>query len=211
MVDLDVLRRSPLDGVSAEIRNGTVVGTGSVSLLEQPFRTMVSLRVDPRSEAARTIEKVLGTGLPRACGDVTNADAHDVLWMGPDEWLVVTRVAEDILVDRLSAALVDLRATGVDAHAAVVDVSANRTVLELSGPTARAVLEKGCPADLHPRAFEDGTAIATTLARVPLLLWKVDNHLFRLLPRASFSPYVVDWLLDAMEEFETDGQVGRGA
>jgi sarcosine oxidase subunit gamma len=211
MADLKVLRRSPLDGLSAEIRNGAVAGDRSARLLEWPFLTMVSLRVDPGSEAAREIEQVLGTSLPRACGEVTSQGAHDVLWLGPDEWLVVSQMSADFLVNRLSDVLAGLRAAGVDTHAAVVDVSANRTVLEISGPGARAVLEKGCPADLHPRAFDDGTAIATTLARIPVLLWKVDTHMFRLLPRASFARYVARWLLDAMQEFAPDRQVGRGA
>lgn len=210
MADLEVLRSSPLDGLSEEIRDGSVAG-GTTRLVERPFQTMVSLRVDPGSEAAREVEHVLGARLPRACGEVASPEEHDVLWLGPDEWLVVSRTSADTLVGRLSDVLEGLRGTGVDAHAAVVDVSANRTVLELSGPAARAVLEKGCPADLHPRAFDDGTAIATTLARVPVLLWKVDNHVFRLLPRASFATYVARWLLDAMQEFGTDRQVGRDA
>ncbi|TDC85792.1 sarcosine oxidase subunit gamma [Micromonospora sp. KC606] len=210
MADLTGLRRSPLDGLSADIRNGAA-GEQSVRLLERPWLTMVSLRVDPRSEAARRIEQVLGTRLPRACGEVTSQDAHDVLWLGPDEWLVVSQMGADVLVKGVSDALAELRDTGAAAHAAVVDVSANRTVLEISGPSARGVLEKGCPADLHPRAFDDGTAIATTLARIPLLLWKVDPNLFRLLPRGSFAPYVARWLLDAMQEFTPDRPALRGA
>ena len=84
---------------------------------------------------------------------------------------------------------------------AVVDLSANRTTLELSGPSARSVLEKGCHYDLHPRSFPPGTAVSTELGPVPVLLWKTDEHTFRILPRASFADYVVHWLLDAMTEF----------
>ena len=54
-------------------------------------------------------------------------------------------------------------AAGLDGDpGSVVDVSANRTTLELSGPPAREVLEKGCPLDLHPRAFGPGRAVSTT-------------------------------------------------
>ena len=94
-----------------------------------------------------------------------------------------------------------LRAATGDRHAAIVDVSANRTVLEVAGARAREVLEKGCPVDLHPRVLADDTAVTTTLARIPVLLWKVDRTTFRVLPRASFAPYVARWLLDAMQEF----------
>lgn len=173
MADLTLLQRSPL---------------------ETPFLTMVSIRVDPDSDGGRGIEDVLGTALPRTCGVVTRNGAHSVLWLGPDEWLVVSESGTGSLAGELRAA-----ATG--SVSAVVDVSANRVLLELSGTTARDVLEKGCPIDLHPRVLADDTAVLTTLARVPVLLWKVDETLFRVLPRSSFAPYIGRWLLDAMEEF----------
>lgn len=120
-----------------------------------------------------------------------------MLWLGPDEWLVVSGEAAEGLVARLVAS--------VDGgHAAVVDVSANRTVVELQGRAARAVLEKGCPLDLHRRAFGPGKAASTTLARVPLILWQAGPETYRLLPRASFAVYVARWLVDAAQEFASD-------
>jgi heterotetrameric sarcosine oxidase gamma subunit len=84
----------------------------------------------------------------------------------------------------------------------VVDVSANRTTLELSGPSARQVLEKGCPLDLHPRAFGPGQAVSTTVGPVAVLLWQVDDAAtYRLFPRSSFADYLARWLIDAMSEY----------
>lgn len=194
MADLSTLRHSPLADLAGDIRAGAVEGARDVRLVESPFLTMVSVRVDPASPAAYAIEGVLGARLPRRVGEVTGHGSHHVLWLGPDEWLVVSTTAGDVLVE----ALVDAAAGG---HAAVVDVSANRTVLELSGAAARAVLEKGCPVDLHPREFSQGKAVTTTLARVPLLLWHAGPDSYRLLPRSSFAQYVARWLLDAMQEF----------
>ncbi|WP_405733731.1 hypothetical protein OG607_38120 [Streptomyces sp. NBC_01537] len=71
-----------------------------------------------------------------------------------------------------------------------MDVSANRTTLELSGPAARQVLEKGCPLNLHPRAFGPGQAVSTTVGPVAVLLWQVDDvPTYRLFPRSSFADY----------------------
>lgn len=201
MADLNTLRRSPLQHMAAEIRNGAVPGERSVRLLEWPFLSMVGLRVDPQSETARRIEGVLGTRLPGKVGEVAHHGAHTVLWLGPDEWLVVSQMDAGTLLDGRPGFGGGLRAAAEGGHAAVVDVSANRTVLEVAGPGAREVLEKGCPADLHPRVLADDSAITTTLARVPVILWKVDSHLFRVLPRASLSPYVAAWLIDAVREF----------
>ena len=88
------------------------------------------------------------------------------------------------------------------APGSVVDVSANLTTLELSGPAAREVLEKGCPLDLHPRAFGPGRAVSTTVGPIPVLLWQLDDSpTYRLLPRSSFADYLARWLIDAMSEY----------
>jgi sarcosine oxidase subunit gamma len=83
----------------------------------------------------------------------------------------------------------------------VVDLSANRTTFELSGPRARAVLEKGCALDLHPRILKAGTALNTEVGNIPVVLFKDGEESFRLFPRASFADYLGRWLLDAMREF----------
>jgi sarcosine oxidase subunit gamma len=191
---LQALRRSPLHDLATEIRDGAVGGDRAVRLTEWPFLTMVSVRVDPDSDAARGIDVALGAPLPRQVGETSQHGAHTALWLGPDEWLVLSQADAEVLVEQL-------RAGAGDGPSQIVDVSANRTLVELSGPGARGVLEKGCPADLHPRNFADGTAIVTSLARVPVLLWKVDADHFRVLPRASLAQYVALWLLDAMREF----------
>ena len=66
---------------------------------------------------------------------------------------------------------------------------------------ARDVLEKGCPLDLHPRAFESGTAYVTAIGSVPVLLWKLEQERYWVLPRASFADFLGRWLLDAMVEY----------
>lgn len=196
---LQGLRRSPLGHLDDELRRASQPGT--VRLVEWPFTTMVSIRVEAGSPAGGRIESALGTPLPRRAGQTTRTGAHDTLWLAPDECLVVS-LAEPGLAERLQRAAAD-----GEGNAQVVDVSANRTVLELGGPRARAVLEKGCPVDLHPRSLTDGTAVATTLARVPVILWKTHETTFRILPRASLAAYVAAWLVDAMQEFAPAGHL----
>ena len=188
------LRRSPLAGMAETLAAADVTGDRGVTLREVPFLTMVSVRSEPRSAAATAIGEVLGAPLPDRVGSTATAAEHTTLWLGPDEWLVVSTAPAGRLVARLSVALGYARGD-------IVDVSANRTTLELTGPSARGVLAKGCPADLHPHAFGVGAAITTTLGPVPLLLWRAGEESWRLLPRASFADYVARWLLDAMAEF----------
>jgi sarcosine oxidase subunit gamma len=192
MADLTMLRRSPLAHLAD--RMAAASDPDIVALSEQPFSGMISLRVDTASPAARRVEEVLGAALPAAVGEVTAAGENQAIWLGPDEWLVMSAADPIALADQLEAAL-------AEEPGLVLDVSANRTVLELTGPRARSVLEKGCPVDLHPRVFGPGSAVSTSLARMPLLLWQTGETSYRLLPRSSFADYVARWVLDAMVEF----------
>lgn len=196
MADPRTLRRSALDETAVPLRrhNGADM---RVRLTERPFLAMATLRVDAGSGGATAAGLTLGTPLPSHCGDVARSGPRSVLWLGPDEWLVVSSEEPEELVGALRAGVTGDRV-------AVVDVSANRSVLELSGDAAREVLEKGCPVDLHPRAFSEHTAVATTLARVPVLLWRRGAAVFWILPRSSYTTYVATWLLDAMQEFVPD-------
>jgi len=199
------LRRSPLAHRAAEL----AAVTGGVALIELPFLSMVSLRVDPAAEVGTRIERALGLALPSA-GEVAGAghgriarpdEGRFVLWLGPDEWLVVGPASD-------TADLVALLSDAVgDGPGSVVDVSANRDTLVLSGPSARDLLEKGCTLDLHPRSFTVGHCAQTTLARAAVLIWPTDAEdspsgpVYRLLFRGSFAEYVADWLTDAAAEY----------
>jgi sarcosine oxidase subunit gamma len=212
--DTTTLRRSPLTHLHQQMAEATVTGDRGVALREIPFLTMVGIRVEPGTPAAEAVTAVAGMPLPTGHGQVTGtAGATAVLWIGPDEFLLVG--PEGVGPAEIGPAGSDLRAAGTDDAGTAaglaralgtepgqaVDLSANRTTLELSGPSARAVLEKACHLDLHPRAFAVGTAVATTLGPVQVLLWRTGELTWRVMPRASFAEYTARWLLDAMTEF----------
>lgn len=173
-----------------------VGGPRAVRLREVPFLTMVGVRAMPGSTGAGRIEARLGASLPTACGAVTTGSGVTVIWLSPDEFLIVSDHQPTELTSNLIGAL--------DGEpGSVIDLSANRTTFELGGPSARQVLEKGCPLDLHPRAFVAGTAYMTLVGSVPVVLCKVADELYRILPRSSFADFLGRWLIDAMAEFQT--------
>lgn len=173
------LRRAALDGL--------VVSRPGVRIAEVAFGSMVNLRsADPASVAG-----VLGAPPPCTPNTVLRAGLRDLLWLGPDEWLVVGP-------DGDAAGLVgSLRGALGPGRGSAVDVSAHRTTLELSGERARGVLEHGCPVDLHPRAFSPGRCAQTLLARSRVILWQTADTGYRLLVRPSYAGYLVAWLTDA--------------
>lgn len=194
------LRTSPADHLAQSMAAAEVTGARAVSLRELPFAVQIGLRAAPGSDSARALEAVLGVQLPARHGEVTGDGAgQHVLWLSPDEFLAVDVSREQATGD---ADPFETALEGLPGQA--LDLSANRTILVLAGPSAREVLEKGCPADLHPRSFPVGHAIVTSVGPVPVLLHRSGEQDYRVYPRASFAEFLVRWLVDSMEEFRQE-------
>ena len=168
--------RSPL----AE-RSGHLERLGARELV---FLAQVDVRADPSTAAS--------LGFPAEPNTVAPSPDRDILWLGPDEWLVVghTGTAE--------ALVAELETSLGDAHHSVVDVSANRTGIELAGPSRHDLLSTACPIDLHPRSWGDGRCAQTVFGAAQILLQEREGTT-RVFVRPSFAAYVVDLLLAASE------------
>jgi sarcosine oxidase subunit gamma len=163
---------------------------------ELPFLTQLTLRLQPGSPAAQAVEASLGITLPGPLRAEMSGDVK-VLWMGPDEWLLVAPESQqDDLVAQLRSAIGDEFAT-------VTDVSAQRTTLALSGHLVRKVLAQGCAIDLDPRVTPVGSCLTTVLAQAPITLvvrGEAASSVW-LLVRSSFASYLATWLVDACTEY----------
>jgi len=159
---------------------------------EVPFLAQVTLRADPSDvELMTRVASSVGFELPTTPTTVSGDFERQALWLGPDEWLIVGPPGSESSIE--SGCREALGPTG-----AVVDVSANRTVLELRGPGARKVLEAGCTMDLHPRAFHATCCAQTLVARTGVIIHQLtDEPVYRLFVRPSFAHYLSTWLLDA--------------
>ena len=92
-----------------------------------PFLTQLNLRVDPAGAAGPALAAVLGAALPVVpCTSTTLGERH-LLWLGPDEWLVL---APPGAAPSLTDALREAVGTG---RGAVTDVSAKRTAFTAQG------------------------------------------------------------------------------
>ena len=139
---------------------------------------------------------MLGVDLPIQANTFLVADGNTILWLGPNEWLVVT--AEGMateLIKKLESAL-------ADKFSAVNDISGANTVLEISGIKAQALLLKGCPLDLHHSVFSTGQCAQTVMAKTSMILWQVhEAPIYKLVVRRSFADYFGLWLADATREY----------
>ena len=197
MSEADAARReSPLVGhLSAGMPVRLAVE--GVFLQERAFLGHVNLRCDLREPAlASALEQVLGCGLPRTPNTFRAAGTPDgelkILWLGPDEWLVITPEGRETQTAR------ELRKAAGDGFVAVNELGSGQTVIELAGPRAREIIAKGCPLDLHPRVFGPGRCAQSRLARTLVAIAQADaTPRFELIVRRSYADYLWQWLVDA--------------
>jgi sarcosine oxidase subunit gamma len=170
---VDLRRWSPLEHRAADLARIDQLTLGAVQIAELPFLSQLDVRsADPAA-----------LGLPVEPNTWTDRDGADSLWLGPDEWLVVGEAA-------------GLDVTELQDAASVVDVGANRAVLDLVGPGVLELLSRGCSLDLHPSRWTTGDCAQTMLAKAPVILQQ-RRDVTRIFVRPSFDDYLVEWFLAA--------------
>ncbi|MEX1263028.1 MAG: sarcosine oxidase subunit gamma family protein [Actinomycetota bacterium] len=179
--------RDPLASSAAELARASQRTAGRVTLEHMPFLAQVSLRLDP-SLAGRTPYP-----LPLEPNTASEAGPRAVLWLGPDEWLVLgpPHTGPEIVEELETALAKDQEAS---LHRSVIEVSANRVAIELGGPDRHELLASGCPIDLYPASWRAGMCAQTLFARTQVILLE-RTHTTRVLVRPSFANYLIDRVL----------------
>ncbi|WP_175412526.1 sarcosine oxidase subunit gamma [Streptomyces sp. TRM64462] len=189
--------RSPLSRVADHLAAATRTSRGAVRLAELPFLAQLTVRMDAKGAAAEAVGLALDLQLPLQPNTVVRAGELTALWLGPDEWLLVGPPGSERELESR------IRQAAGDEFVSVLDVSAQRTTLLVTGPRARDLLAHGCSLDLHPRVFGAGRCAQTTLGRTQVVLVARDDPRagFWVLVRSTFAGYLADWLLDAATEY----------
>ena len=186
-------------GLTDRFAEATRDSGGELALGQERLWHQVNLRIDPN--AAGSLTDTLGGPLPLDPNTVTTTATGQIVWLGPDDWLVLSPQRRSDLESAVRAA--------ASAPVSVVDVSAARTVIRMSGPAARDVLAHGCGLDLDAARFPPGTCAQTRLALANIVLIAPHDQpadfeaspAFLILVRPSFASYLATWLLDAATEY----------
>lgn len=135
----------------------------------------------------------LGIALPQtACRSAIEGKLA-ALWLGPDEWLLLTDDASDDWVPELQARL-------GDALCALVDVSHRQVALAVRGPEAETILASGCALDLSLAGFPEGMCTRTMYDKAEIVLWRLAPDAFHIEVWRSFARYVEELLRVAEHE-----------
>ncbi len=158
---------------------------GRITIEHVPLLAQVALRLDP-AVAGRVPYPV-----PLEPNTAWETDSRAALWLGPDEWLLLGPQ------DTAAEIVTELESSLDGEHHSVIDVSANRVVIELGGADRFELLASGCSLDLHRRSWHEGMCAQTLFARTQVILHE-RTRTTRLLVRPSFANYLIDRLLIAL-------------
>jgi sarcosine oxidase, subunit gamma len=192
---IDPHRRSPL------FHRRPIEGEGgAIRMVERPFLGKFILRADANL-VMDLVHGAVGSKLPAEALTSSTAGNTSILWLGPDEWMIVT-APED--VERHAAAA---RAALAQVHHQLVDVGDYYTVIELSGSHTREALMKLTTLDLHPLVFKAAMVAGTVFAHTNAWVWQIADNateggpMFRLIIRWSMADYLWCLLAEASREW----------
>jgi sarcosine oxidase, subunit gamma len=185
---------SPCAGVADLLKAQQGRAPKGFVMRELPFRDLVNVRGELSDPAfVDAFEQVVGCQPPAQPNTVARGNGYDVLWLGPDEWLVRSNAAvpAGVLEAKLAPAF-------GDACAAAVEVGSGYTVVEIDGTPTREVLSRGCPLDLHPRLFGQGQCAQSLYFKASIVLIPMGDERFEIVVRRSFADYFCRIMLDAV-------------
>jgi heterotetrameric sarcosine oxidase gamma subunit len=184
-----ITRQSPLQGIN-------IGSTATVAIRELPGLHTIDLRVAPGTAAQSSVAVALGIDLPVKTGQIiakkinNGTEAH-ALCLAPDWWLIVGLADSEQLLAPLQDQF----------HFSAVDVSGQRTTIELQGPNAREVLAHLWEQDLREKSFAVNSVSQGLMAKAPVIVCYIAPSRYRVMVRSSFALHLWQALADAAEEY----------
>lgn len=170
---------------------GSVSPISNAISIEDIKLGMIDLRGDfSDKKFAAAVKKALDVTLPSKPRRSASKNDVTCLWLSPDQWLITCPDEQTgKLLSKLKKALGSI-------HSLAVDVSDARSVLRLTGDSARETLMKGSSVDLSAKECDQGYVRRLLFAEQGALVHIrsqgpdiIDLFVFR-----SYTPYVWKWL-----------------
>ncbi len=186
-----IAKESPLEGM-------TIGNKNTVGIRELPGLHSIDLRVAPGTLSQAAVVEMLGIDLPGKPGETQNKIISDggeayVLCLAPDWWLIVG-------LQEAEQKLAPLQMKN-DYHFSVVNVSGQRTTIELEGPNVREVLAHLWDQDLREKKFPVASVSQGLMAKAPVIVWHIATLRYRIMVRSSFALHLWKAMADAAAEW----------
>ena len=185
--------RSALHGQAAKMHSNPNGGDPGLVFCEMAHLGKLNMRAD--KSAGKIVKSITGCAFPPVANKFTTAGKRHVVWLGPDEFLILCEAGKD---EELTSAI---QLTIGDQHSAVSNISDALAAFHLKGADVRQTLAKGCALDLHHTSFTSGDAAQTLLSNAAVTIMALADDEFIVICRTSFASYLHDWFLDAALEY----------
>ena len=197
----NVVLESPLAAITGQVPRALSVDGDNVTLGEMPFCDMLNIRGNAADAGfVQAVQQATGLALPLVANTATLGESGQMLWLGPDEWVLKLPPsgAEYLHPGPAEAMEATLRSALAGKHVSLVPVGHAFTTLAVQGTGAAALLARGCPLDFHPRAFAAGAVAQSHVAKAgaTIVCLAAGTH-FELTVRRSFADYLYRWLCEA--------------
>lgn len=189
----NVTLESPLVNIPRLGKRELVVDGRTCLLDEVALQDMINLRGNAADAAfAQAVSSATGLTLPVQANTASRNAQRQLLWLGPDEWLLKLLGGEGEAVEAA------LRTALQGQHFSVVPVGSGNTTFTLQGAASADLLSRGCPLDLHARAFPDGSLAQSHVAKANVVLLCLQaGQSYELTVRRSFADYLFNWFCEA--------------
>lgn len=185
--------QSPLHALGLAAQALPVDASKGVWANEVPLLGYISLRGSVHDAAfVDAVSGVLGIRLPIEPCTLAVSSAAKVLWLSPDEWMIVTTRG------RLAGLLRDLGQALSGVRSQVADNSGGYTQVVLQGANARDVLGHTSVYDIA--ALVPGRVVGTTFGRSSIYMHRMDEG-YCLMLRRSFADYIWRYLVRAAQPY----------
>jgi len=193
---LELTPRSPLAHRRSAAGPSVCISFPSLVIEESPAKGLIAIAHGPGCEDARTAASdVLGCTLPTRPNTLCRAE-HDVAWLGPRRWLVMTEKRGDsALQEKLHRAI-----SSRSGSAALVSDALSGFSIE--GRAARDLLATGTSLELSEHAFPVNTCAQTALAKVSSLIVRHSADSFNVYVDRALARYLWLWFETASREFD---------
>jgi sarcosine oxidase, subunit gamma len=185
--------RSPLYPFGLAGLAKTIDASSGVWANEVPGLGHISLRGNlSDGKFTDAVSGALGIPLPAAPCTFASSGSTKVLWLSPDEWMIVTpreRLAE--LLQSFNTALSGVRSQ-------VTDNSGGYTQVNVEGRNASQVLAHATVYDLH--ALTPGRVVGTTFGKSSVYMHR-HGDAYCLILRRSFADYIWRYLVRAAQPY----------
>ena len=173
-----------------------------IQFQELPFVKKINLRIDSNNKnLISSTHKVLDAILPTNPNTYTKNGKIKILWLGPNEWLIVNenQKNENDLLTKLQKAI-------GDQEASVTDVSENRTIIRISGDKLFILLAKFLVLDLNNNLSKQLSVAQTLFVKVPVLIVRINtdnkNQMLDIFTNRSHANYIYNLLVDGSKNLD---------